>query len=416
MMSETSDRKIYVGLANEPNQAPTPVGLLKIVRRGVIESGEYAYGSQYLASPNAIALNNQFMPLSGAIMALPERRMRDGGALPLTLRDALPDSWGRRVLEAQYGRWLDDIDALLFTNTDRVGAMCFSEALPFDKFEPENTLMSLEEMSTAVRMLELSMEVTPEMRRLLQRGGTLGGARPKATFVHDDQRWIAKFPAQGDDHDVELLELCLLKLAELCGIEVSPARLEKIQHGHALLLKRFDREGDIHRERRIHYLSASAILNVPYESDGGSYIELAQTIRKISIHPTHDLDQLYRRLIFNLMVDNTDDHVKNHGMLHVSQGQYKLAPAFDVVMQLTNLGYQQLAITPSNHNSSLGLALNAAPHFGLSSNEAKDIIRTIHETIHHQLMNIADHFGASQALKTRIQQCLSRQQEVINAS
>lgn len=416
MMSETSDRKIYLGLANDPNQAPTPVGLLKIVRRGVIESGEYAYGSQYLASPNAIALNNQFMPLSGAIMALPERRMRDGGALPLTIRDALPDSWGRRVLEAQYGRRLDDIDALLFTNTDRVGAMCFSEALPFDKFEPENTLMSLEEMSTAVRMLELAMEVTPEMRRLLQRGGTLGGARPKATFVHDDQRWIAKFPAQGDDHDVELLEICLLKLAELCGIEVSPARLEKIQHGHALLLKRFDREGDIHRERRIHYLSASAILNVPYESDGGSYIELAQTIRKTSINPTHDLDQLYKRLIFNLMVDNTDDHVKNHGMLHVHQGQYKLAPAFDVVMQLTNLGYQQLAITPGNHNSSLGLALNAAPHFGLSSNEAKDIIRTIHETIHHQLMNIADHFGASQALKTRIQKCLSRQQEVINAS
>jgi serine/threonine-protein kinase HipA len=254
------------------------------------------------------------------------------------------------------------------------------------------------------------------MRRLLQRGGTLGGARPKATFVQDNQRWIAKFPAQGDDHDVELLEICLLKLAELCGIEVPPARLEKIQHGHALLLKRFDREGDIHRERRIHYLSASAILNVPYESDGGSYIELAQTIRKISINPTHDLDQLYRRLIFNLMVDNTDDHVKNHGMLHVSQAQYKLSPAFDVVMQLTNLGYQQLAITPGNHTSSLGLALNAAPHFGLSSNEAKNIIRTIHETIHHQLINIADHFGASQALKTRIQQCLSRQQAVINAS
>jgi serine/threonine-protein kinase HipA len=416
MMSETSDRRIYVGLANEPNQAPTPVGLLKIVRRGVIESGEYAYGSQYLASPHAIALNNQFMPLSGAIMALPERRMRDGGALPLTLRDALPDSWGRRVLEAQYGRTLDDIDALLLTNTHRVGAMCFSEALPFGASDPEPTLITLEEMSTAVRMLELSLEVTPEMRRLLQRGGTLGGARPKATFVHENQRWIAKFPAQGDDHDVELLEICLLKLAELCGIEVSPARLEKIQHGHALLLKRLDREGDIHRERRIHYLSASAILNVPYESDGGSYIELAQTIRKISINPTHDLDQLYKRLIFNLMVDNTDDHVKNHGMLHVSQGQYKLAPAFDVVMQLTNLGYQQLAITPGNHTSSLGLALNAAPHFGLSLNEAKNIIRTIHETIHHQLMNIADHFGASQALKTRIQQCLSRQQAVINAS
>ncbi len=415
MMSETSDRKIYVGLANEPNQAPTPVGLLKIARRGVIESGEYAYGSQYLASPNAIALNNEYMPLSAAIMSLPERRIRDGGALPLTLRDALPDSWGRRVLEALYGHTLDDIDALLLTNSDRVGAMCFSEALPFGAFDLEPTLITLEEMSTAVRMLELSMEVTPEMRRLLQRGGTLGGTRPKATFVHDNQRWITKFPAQGDDHDVELLEICLLKLAERCGIEVSPAQLEKIPHGHALLLKRFDREGKINHERRIHYLSASALLNVPYESDGGSYIEFAQTIRKLSINPKHDLDQLYRRMIFNLIVDNTDDHVKNHGMLHVRQGQYTLAPAFDVVMQLTNLGYQQLAITLGNHTASLQLALNAAPHFGLSTNEASHLISVIQETVHQQIIRIADHFDASHALKTRIQQCLNRQQEVINA-
>jgi serine/threonine-protein kinase HipA len=415
MMSATSDRRIYVGLANAPDQAPTPVGLLKIARRGVIESGEYAYGKQYLASPNAIALNNEFMPLTSAIMSLPERRIREGGALPLTLRDALPDSWGRRVLEAQYGRTLDDIDALLLTNTHRVGAMCFSEALPLASSDPDTALMTLEEMSAAVRMLELSMEVTPEMRRLLQRGGTLGGARPKATFVHDNQQWIAKFPAQGDDHDVELLEISLLKLAELCGIEVSPAHLEKIPHGHALLLKRFDRTGDIHHERRIHYLSASALLNVPYESDGGSYIEFAQTIRKFSINPKHDLDQLYRRMIFNLMVDNTDDHVKNHGMLHVSQSQYKLAPAFDVVMQLTNLGYQQLAITPSNHTSSLQLALDAAPHFGLGIHEASHLISTIQETVHQQIISIADHFGANQVLKTRIQQCINRQQEVINA-
>ncbi len=414
MMSETSDRRIYVGLSHEPGQAPTPVGLLKIARRGVIESGEYAYGTQYLTSPNAIALNNEFMPLNSAIITLPERRIRDGGALPLTLRDALPDSWGRRVLEAQHGRTLDDIDALLLTNTDRVGAMCFSETLPLEASNPDSTLITLEEMSAAVRMLELSMEVTPEMRRLLQRGGTLGGARPKATFVHDNQRWITKFPAQGDDHDVELLEICLLKLAELCGIEVSPAHLEKITHGHALLIKRFDREGEIHHERRIHYLSASALLNAPYESDGGSYIEFAQSIRKLSINPKHDLDQLYRRMIFNLIVDNTDDHVKNHGMLHVSHGQYKLAPAFDVVMQLTNLGYQQLAITPGNHTSSLQLALNTAPHFGLSTNEASNIIRVIQETAHQQIISIADHFGASQALKTRIQQCLDRQQQVIN--
>ena len=413
MMSATSDRTIYVGLANASGQAVTPVGLLKVIRRGVIEAGEYAYGRKYIESPNAIPLNNDFMPLSSEKMVLPERRIRDGGALPLTFRDALPDSWGRKVLEAQYGRTLDDIDALLLTNPNRVGAMFFSEAIPFAEPDPEPPLMTLEEISRAVRMLELSMEVTPEMRRLLQRGGTLGGTRLKATFVHENKRWIAKFPAQGDDHDVELLEICLLKLAALCGIEVSPARLEKIQHGHAILTARFDREGDIHHERCLHYLSASALLNVPYESDGGSYVEFAQIIRRLSINPRRDLEQLYRRMIFNLIVDNTDDHVKNHGMLHVSNGQYRLAPAFDVVMQLTNLGYQQLAITTGNHTSSMRVALDTAPHFGLSSSDAKNIISTIEETVNSQLTTIAGHFGASQGLKTRVQKCLERQRELL---
>ena len=410
----TSDRKIYVGLATEPHQAVTPVGLLKLARRGVVESGEYAYGTQYLASSSAIPLNNEYMPLSNSAMALPERRLRDGGALPLTFRDALPDSWGRRVLEAQHGGSLDDIDALFLTNADRVGAMVFSESLPIKVDQAETSLIALEEMSEAVKRLELAMEITPAMRRLLQHGGTLGGARPKATFIHDNQRWIAKFPALGDDHDVELLEISLLKLAEVCGIEVSASRLENIQRGHAILVSRFDREGNIGNERRIHFLSASALLNVPYESSGGSYVELAQIIRKISINPAHNLDQLYKRMIFNLIVDNTDDHVKNHGMLHVGSGQYRLAPAFDIVMQLKNIGYQELAIVTGNHLSSIRLATEAAPYFGLKTEEAGRIIQLIHKKVHKELTTMAEHFGASPVLTERIKRCLTRQHDLIH--
>jgi serine/threonine-protein kinase HipA len=411
----TSDRKIYVGLATEANQAVTPVGLLKLVRRGVVESGEYAYGKQYLASSAAIPLNNDYLPLTSSSMILAERRLRDGGALPLTFRDALPDSWGRRVLEAQHGGVLDDIDILLLTNADRVGAMVFSESLPIETPQAEDGLIALEAMSEAVKRLELSIEISLEMRRLLQRGGTLGGARPKATFVHENRRWIAKFPALGDDHDVELVEISLLKLAELCGIEVSASRLEKIQRGHAILVARFDRQGNLSNERRMHYLSASALLDVPYESSSGSYIELAQVIRKISANPAHDLDQLYRRMIFNLMVDNTDDHLKNHGMLHVANGQYRLAPAFDVVMQFKNIGYQELAIATGDNRSSLRLALDAAPFFGFKKADAENTIRAIEETVHRELTTIAEHYGANAALKNRIKTCLDRQQDVIHS-
>lgn len=412
-MNVTSNRTIYVGLASETNKIPTARGLLKLVRRGVLESGEFAYGHRYQASANAFALNPDFMPLADAPMKVAERRLRDGGALPLTFRDALPDSWGRLVLETQYGKKLDDIDALLLTNTDRIGAMVFSETLPIPLMDDDTQLILLEELAVAVKRIELSLELTPEMRRLLQRGGTLGGARPKATFIHDRQRWIAKFPAQGDDHDVELLEFCIHKLAQMCGIEVSPAKLEKIHRGHALLLLRFDRAGTIGNEQRIHYLSASALLNAPYESNAGSYMEFAQLIRRVSVNPKQDLEQLFKRMVFNLMIDNTDDHVKNHGMLYVNNGKYKLAPAFDLVMQLTNMGYQELAILTGNHDSKIHLVKEVAPYFGMNEKVANEIIETIHRIVNNELINLVKQNGCDDKLVTRVRKCLERQQQLI---
>jgi serine/threonine-protein kinase HipA len=412
-MNVISNRRIYIGMALEPDQEVIPAGLLKLARRGSVESAEFAYGRRYLELPIAIAFNPDHLPLKGETMSIPERRIRDGGALPLTFRDALPDSWGRRVLEAQYGKILDDIDALLMTNTDRIGAMVFSETIPIQTIPADENIASLEELSEAVRNLEQSLEISADMRRLLHRGGTLGGARPKSTFIHENQRWIAKFPAIGDDHDVELLEISVLKLAEKCGIEVSPAILEKIPKGHALLLRRFDRVGFIGNERRIHYLSASALLDVPYESAGGSYIELAQVLRRISVDPKYDLDQVFRRMVFNLIIDNNDDHVKNHGVLHVAKGKYRLAPAFDLVMQLTNIGYQELAIKPGNNLSSIKLAKEAAPHFGINENTAEGIIKSIEKIVDGELINIVQHYGGNNQLIGRMMKCLERQRDMI---
>jgi serine/threonine-protein kinase HipA len=358
----------------------------------------------------AFALNPLHLPLVNAPTSIPERRIRDGGALPLTLSDALPDSWGRKVLEAQLGRPLDDIDALLHTNGSRVGAMVFSESLPFNETLYDiYDVPSLNDLADAVRRIELEMDVPAEMRRLLQRGGSLGGARPKADFIYNKKRWIAKFPANGDDHDVELLEAAIIELAALCGIDVSEYVLQKIQRGHALLLRRFDRFGEIDNERRIHYLSASALLDVPYQSNEGNYIDLAQIIRLISVDPEHDLNQLYRRMIFNLIIDNTDDHMKNHGMLHVSDNRYRLAPAFDVVMQLTNTGYQELAVIPGNNSSRLSLAIQAAPHFGINESDAKAIIEQIEHKAHQELLPIIEKLGGDDVLMNRVRRCLDRQ-------
>ena len=409
----TSERKIYVGLDEAQQQEVIPVGLLKLARREMIESGEFTYGRQYLVSPNPIALHPSVLPLSESSQALSEKRIRDGGALPLIFRDALPDSWGRKVLDAHYAKKLGDIDTLLISNHDRVGAMVFAESLNFLQNDIELPIVGLEDIAQAIRRLELAMDISPAMRRLLQYGGSIGGARPKATILNEGRRWLAKFPALGDDHDVELLERSSLELAQRCGIEVSPAKLEKIYQGHALMVSRFDRVGLIGQEQRLHYLSASALLDIPYESHGGSYLEFANVLRRISIDPQKDLDQLFRRLVLNLMIDNTDDHLKNHGVLHVRHGQYRLSPAFDVVMQLTNLGYQELAITPNNHHSKMRHAIEIAPLMGINEIKSKEIVEMITDLTLHEMTKIVKSFGGDRLLIDRVKKCLNRQQEII---
>lgn len=404
MTSDTAltERQIYVGLARHASEGVKPVGLLKVVRHGVMESGEFAYGRRYLQGPNAQPLNPEHLPLREAVFVLPERRLRDGGALPLTLRDALPDAWGRKVLEVQHGRTMSDIDALLLTNDDRVGAMVFSETLPIQTDMPPAALLSLEELAEASRRIEAGLEITPRMQQLLRGGASLGGVRPKATFVHEGRRYIAKFASAGDEYDIEVVEAAMLGMASGCGITVPPFHLRAQAHGHALLVERFDRTGPLKNEYRFHYLSCSALLDVPYESSGGSYVELAQALRRISARPEQDVTELFHRLVFNLVAGNSDDHVKNHGVLNQGLGFWRLAPAFDLVAQMnSHTGYQELAILPGQRASSLALAREAAPHFGLSSTRAEEIIQAITNTVRQSAYLAIKASGGDDALRKR---------------
>ncbi|MCA0214012.1 MAG: type II toxin-antitoxin system HipA family toxin [Proteobacteria bacterium] len=410
----TSERVLYVGLASQPG-APVAAALLKLVRQGVMESGEFAYGRHYLNTPGAQPLNPLHMPLGAGVTPLGPSRLRDGGALPLTLRDALPDAWGRRVLEAQHGRELADADVLLLTNDDRIGAMVFGASLPLQPGEPVQPVQpvhSLQALADAAQALEAGREPSPEMKRLLQGGGSLGGARPKATFVHEGLRYMAKFPSRGDTHDVEVLEAGTTALARLCGITVADFFLQPLHRGHALVLRRFDRIGLFDGERRLHYLSASAVLDVPYESSDGSYVALAQALRQISADPVADLQQLFRRLVFNLAVDNSDDHIKNHGLLRDGDC-WRLAPAFDLVMQLSNLGYQSLAIVPGRLESHMDRVREAAPQFGLSPAQAQALAEEVVDTVHTQAAWTLQAHGAGKPLVAQALACLQRQADLI---
>ncbi|XAH25948.1 type II toxin-antitoxin system HipA family toxin [Xylophilus sp. GW821-FHT01B05] len=409
-----AERRVYVGLARRTGQEVQPVGLLKLARHGVMESGEFAYGRRYLQEPTAQPLNPAHLPLREAAFALPEQRLRDGGAMPLTLRDALPDAWGRKVLEVQHGKALSDTDALLLTNEDRVGAMVFSETLPIQPDVPETRLLSLEDLAEASRRIEAGMEITPRMQQLLRGGASLGGARPKATFIHEGRRYIAKFASRGDEHNMEVVEAATLRLAMACGITVPPHLLWPLAHGHALLVQRFDRTGAVNDERRLPYLSSAALLDVPYESSRGSYVELAQALRRMSARPELDTAELFRRMVFNLVVGNSDDHVKNHGVLDHGTGDWRLAPAFDLVAQLgAHTGYQELAILPGQHASSLALAREAAAHFGVTADRANQAIEATLATVARDAYPSVEAAGGSPALGKRLQAFVLQQAQRI---
>jgi serine/threonine-protein kinase HipA len=234
--------------------------------------------------------------------------------------------------------------------------------------------------------------------------------------VHEGRRYIAKFASSGDEYDMELVEAATLGLAKACDITVPPFHLRNLVGGHALLVERFDRTGPISQERRLHYLSASALLNVPYESSGGSYVELAQVLRRISSRPEQDVAELFRRMVFNLVVGNSDDHVKNHGVLDLGQGAWRLAPAFDLVAQLgSHTGYQELAILPGQHSSNLALVREAAPHFGLSAASAQPIIERIGQAVATQAYHAITTAGGSTTLAKRMKTFVAQQAQRIAA-
>ena len=408
-------REIFTGLLAPGHLAGTAVALVKLEQSNGFEEGTLAYGRQYLLSENPIALNPAYLPPSPEVFSMPRARTRDGGALHVTLKDALPDAWGRLVVQARNG-WqsLSDVDVLLQTNADRVGAMVFCEQrddLPFLDLSLE--AFGLEDLAKAAHALAFDMDVPLSMRRLLNNGGSLGGARPKASIIRNGKLWIAKFPAKDDELDVQLVEACTLALAKQCGIHVPDFEVVRLGKIHALLLRRFDRPGKVDSGGRIHFLSAAAFTNSPYDSNAGSYVKLAQHLRKYGANVAVDLAQLFRRMVFNMAIDNTDDHVKNHGVLHAGSNRYGLSPAYDLVPQLTNLGYMSMAIVDEKMDAHLDLARANAAQFGLTKEAAHQIISEVLQGVSNW-RSLFESMGVDRPALSRIEACLTRQMQMIN--
>jgi len=373
-----SDRSVfvYVDLAGQPHR----VGRLwSRVRRGR-ETASFEYDDAWLASPERFALEPALSLTTGQFHTTADK------ALFGALGDSAPDRWGRTLMrraerqraqrEARIPRTLFEIDYLLMVDDEaRQGALRFAEASggPFLatngplRIPP---LIELPRLLTAAENVADDTDGDEDLRLLLAPGSSLGGARPKAS-VRDrgGELAIAKFPQKGDETNIVLWEALALTLAAKAGLPVPDWRVEHAGTKPVLLLRRFDRIG----ARRIPFLSAMSMIGA-HDNETHSYLEIVDALRRHGASPAADIAGLWRRVLFNVLISNTDDHLRNHGFLYQA-GSWRLSPVYDVNPVPIDIRPRILstAIDEDDATASFELTMAVAPQFGLTQDRARQI-------------------------------------------
>lgn len=334
-----------------------PAGKLRMSAR----LAEFWYGDHFLQK--GYALDPLRLPLNRQVFTA-DGLQGDLGALG----DALPDSWGRYLIKQQYKQALSDLQILTIdASRQRMGALFFSNRL---NAAPVKEAHTLEWMMQFSEWLNDGSKDFPER---MEYGSSAGGAKPKCLIYTNEQEWIAKFQPGSEPLDTPAIEHGTLALAKACGIPVPESRLIALpDEKHALLVKRFDRDA----RNPLHYLSAHTLCGVLVNdaglviNDRRSYLVLADTLSKLSSRPQTDRCDLFRRIVFNILVNNHDDHVKNHGALRSLNGQWRLSPAFDLVAGEGGSRDLAMVIGPEGSKASLANLLQSLDSFGLTRHEA----------------------------------------------
>jgi serine/threonine-protein kinase HipA len=358
---------LYVWIYPPEEPAPVLCGVLELVqgRRCL-----FSYAAAWVAYPKAFALSPD-MPLRPGVIEPP-------GGLDLhpIFEDAGPDRWGKNIINKVFNpQRRSPLEYLALAGEDRIGTLGFSRSASVYQSADEQAFgaTDLPDLLRAADALSAQVPMDDALRRLLRPGASAGGARPKAIIRHHNEDWIAKFPSPDDECDVCALEHASLRLAALCGIAVPASQLVKIGNRNALLVKRFDRAQD----HRIHFASARTMLIAEgLAEDAMGYADLADVARRLSSLPKEDCHQLFRRMTFNVLIENTDDHNKNHAFLYQG-GQWRLAPAYDIQPQLLGIDYHQLRIGKDGYAPTLANVLSEASRFLLKRDEAAAVVADI---------------------------------------
>lgn len=364
-----------------------PAGKLDLEEAGPESTASrFGYGRRYLARPNAVPVDPLSLPLS----CLPGNQATYEPINPPlfgAVRDAAPDFWGRRVIEARLKVPPDSVPEsvyLLHAGPHRFGALDFRPGL--DSPEAVGLLPAVTQLEYLLEAADRVQQGIPVPARLepIFTGGTMGGARPKALVIHCGEQYLAKFPARNDGFDVPLVERACLELARRAGLDVPPTDLVKLADGRSvMLIERFDRKAKGEGFLRRHAVSGLTLLG-KHESQslGARYEDISDQLGRFGVdgRVQADRNELYGRIAFNILVSNDDDHLRNHAFVWDATGKgWRLSPLYDVVPrpQVAAERYLHMSVGPHGRLATLDNLLEAHGAFGLLKRDAAAIIERV---------------------------------------
>lgn len=372
--------------------------------------GRFIYGRSYRERENAVELD----PV--------ELRLRTGefetalmGGFFGAIRDAMPDSWGRKVIERHVRGQLEELDYLMRAPDDRAGALGFGRnqepPAPENGF---NRTLDLERLQRAADAIiaddpNLAGSAGQQAEDLLMLGGTsMGGARPKVVVQDDGDLWIAKFSREDDNWNHPRVEHALLELAKTCGLNAIDSKLTTVAERDVLLVRRFDRvhadNGSYHRHRMVSSLTLLRTDDDATVRRNWSYLMLADEIRRVSASPEDDLRELFGRMCFNAVVSNLDDHPRNHAVL-AKDRNWRLSPAYDLTPSpAISQERRDLAMACGTRGriANKGNLLSGRGRFLLNAEEANAIFERITQTVEAEWHAAMRRAGVSDADCERI--------------
>ncbi|WP_245738949.1 type II toxin-antitoxin system HipA family toxin [Nitrosomonas marina] len=403
-MNSNSDKEAYVWIWLPGKTEPVVAGRLEVDNGHIL----FNYGKSYLERVRdkkpTIAIYEPELPLKPGVLPLAK-----GLSMPGCIRDAAPDAWGRRVIiNKKLGlkgagtdtAELDELTYLLESGSDRIGALDFQRS-PTEYVPRFANNVSMEELIESAERVEKGVPLTPELDQALFHGSSIGGARPKALIRHQGKKYIAKFSSSTDLYSVVKAEYIAMRLAALAGLNVAPVKLIKAANKDVLLIERFDREQKAQDWSRKVMVSALTLLGLDdMMARYASYETLAEIIRHRFTNPRTTLEELFSRLVFNILCGNTDDHARNHAAFWDGK-TLSLTPAYDICPQgrTGNEASQAMLISGNNNLSQLKTCLATAHNFLLSETQAHEIFEKLTAAIEQHWNSVCEEAKLSEVDK-----------------